>query len=258
MKVGAGISETLPGYRLPAGCYRSTASGEAHKDGQTATQSASTSEYCISAPTGPGGGGDLETCDHCDGSNIEPLVLDLNGDGIWTTSKDDGAVWFDLNGNGLPDLTAWTSGDHEDAFLYFDWNDNKIIDGGQELFGDATILPDGRRASHGYEALAAYDDPEFGGNADGVISRADAVWPRLRLWVDRNHDAMVSNDENSTLAAAGVVELSLAYVQMTAAENYGLDANGNRHLYQGSFAQKVRGETHRQSMHELYFVADLH
>jgi hypothetical protein len=89
------------------------------------------------APNGGpgGGGGDLEVCDHCDEWIVnEPLILDLNGDGIWTTNKGESPVWFDLNGNGVADLVAWTHPDHEDAFLYVDWNRNRTIDGGRELF----------------------------------------------------------------------------------------------------------------------------
>ncbi len=105
------------------------------------------------APRASGPVGDpppVEVCDHCDGGSIssEPLILDLNGDGIWTTSNHDDPVWFDLNGNGLAERTAWTHPDHEDGFLYVDWNGNRQIDGGTELFGDATRMPDGTKASH--------------------------------------------------------------------------------------------------------------
>jgi hypothetical protein len=35
------------------------------------------------------------------------------------------------------------------------------------------------------------DDPAYGGNGDGAITHHDHIWTRLRLWVDRNHDALV-------------------------------------------------------------------
>lgn len=78
----------------------------------------------------------------------------MNGDGIRTTRQSESPVWFDLDGNGIVDLTAWTSPDHEDGFLYVDWSRNRTIDGGRELFGDATSMPDGTRASMDTKPLA--------------------------------------------------------------------------------------------------------
>jgi len=189
---------------------------------------------------------------------MEPIVLDLDGDGILTTTKSGNPVWFDLDGNGNADLTAWTAPGEEDAFLYVDWNNNRTIDGGQELFGDATILPTGQRARNGYEALVAYDDPAYGGNYDGMITRDDWIWSRLRLWVDRNHDGAATNAENYTMGSLGIVEIPLVFTVMGAAENYGADAHGNQHYLQGEYLRRVHGEVRRLAIHEIYFVADLH
>jgi hypothetical protein len=207
----------------------------------------------------PGDPPPADACDHCTGGGMqnEPLILDLNGDGIWTTSKAVRPVWFDLNGNGVADLTAWTDPDHEDAFLYVDWNRNRTIDGGRELFGDATIMPNGARASHGYEALAAYDDPLYGGNGDGKISSADRIWSRLRLWVDRNHDGLVTPSENFALPDARVVSIALEYEVHGPEANYGTDSNGNWHLMQGTYTFRDRGRVRERAMHEVWFIADL-
>ncbi|HEX7829620.1 MAG TPA: hypothetical protein VF787_08190 [Thermoanaerobaculia bacterium] len=206
---------------------------------------------------GPGGGGEFtDPTNH--NSTYEPLILDLNGDGIQTTRQSESPVWFDLDGNGIVDLTAWTSPDHEDGFLYVDWNRNRTIDGGRELFGDATIMPDGTRASHGYEALSAHDDPAYGGNGDGQISRQDRVWSRLRLWVDRNHDGLVSNSENYTLAQADVVSISLDYEVFGPDRNYGADENDNLHLMRGAYGRRDRGQVSQRALHEVWFVAELH
>jgi len=167
-------------------------------------------------------------------------------------------VWFDLNGNGVADLTAWTDPDHEDGFLYVDWNRNRTIDGGRELFGDATIMPDGTRASHGYEALAAYDDPRYGGNGDGTISNADRIWSRLRVWVDRNHDALITPDENYSLGEARIVSISLEYDVYGPEAGYGADGNGNWHLMRGTCRTRERGRVQQRAMHEVWFAADLY
>lgn len=224
----------------------------------TFSQTFNGNSRCAPSGAGGGGGGGVQACDHCNdgGMQNEPLILDLNGDGIWTTAKTQSPVWFDLTGNGVADRTAWTAPDHEDGFLYVDWNGNRKIDGGQELFGDATLMPDGSKARHGYEALSAYDDPAYGGNGDGVITVSDRIWPRLWLWVDRNHDALVSNDENSTLAGAGVIAISLAWRGIGPERDYGADENGNLHLLQGNFTRRSRGRVQQFAMHEVYFSID--
>jgi len=198
-----------------------------------------------------------DVCDHCD-TTMEPLILDLDGNGILTTSKMRNPVWFDLDGNGALDLTAWTAPGEDDAFLYVDWNGNATIDGGRELFGDVTIMPNGVRARNGFEALSAYDHPSNGGNDDNSITRADRIWSRLRLWVDRNHDGVVTNDENTTLGGAGVVEIPLAFRVMTAVDDYGVDIHGNQHFLQGEYSRREHGRLHALAIHEIYFVVDLH
>ena len=189
----------------------------------------------------------------------EPLILDLNGDGIWTTRLAESPVWFDLTGNGVTDLTAWTDPRTEDAFLYFDLDHNHQIDGGRELFGDATLLPDGTAARTGYEALAAYDTGDKGGNGDGVISPADGVWGKIRLWVDRNHDGLMTRDEDASLASQGVLEISIAHTRLGAAQHYGLDSSGNFHFLQGSFKQRIVTEHGAQIVerqaHDVWFRA---
>jgi hypothetical protein len=184
----------------------------------------------------------------------EPLLLDLNGDGIHTTEPD---VRFDLTGDGAADLASWSNGATEEGFLYLDLNRNGIVDGGQELFGDVTFLPNGSRARHGFEALAAYDAPAQGGNGDGIISAGDRVWGSLRVWVDRNHDGIATHDENDALPAVQVVSISLAWETFGADRDYGRDAANNYHVFQGTFTQRVihngRPELVERAAHDIYF-----
>jgi hypothetical protein len=117
-------------------------------------------------------------------------------------------------------------------------------------------MPDGTKARHGYEALAAYDDPAYGGNGDGTITHGDRIWPRLWIWVDRNHDALVTSDENYTLASVGIVAISLAWRGSGPDQNYGADENGNLHLLKGKYSRRIRGNVRQLAMHEVYFSID--
>ncbi len=55
-----------------------------------------------------------------------------------------------------------------------------------------------------FDALARYDSLELGGNDDGVISEADAIWMRLRVWQDLDANGVPTNDELRTLPGCGI------------------------------------------------------
>ncbi|MBI5212124.1 MAG: hypothetical protein HY957_01975 [Nitrospirae bacterium] len=81
----------------------------------------------------------------------DPIMLDLDGDGIETTNVKDGA-YFDHDGNGFAEQTGWAASD--DGMLVMDRNGDGIINDGKELFGDQTILSDGTRAANGFQMAA--------------------------------------------------------------------------------------------------------
>lgn len=66
----------------------------------------------------------------------DPLIFDLNGDGI-TTSALNQEIYFDHDSNRFAKSTSWVS--QEDGLLVLDRNGNGLIDNGGELFGNHTI-----------------------------------------------------------------------------------------------------------------------
>jgi len=140
--------------------------------------------------------------------NHSPIVIDLLDDGF-AFSGPDGAVLFDLYAGGEPILLQWVVPGTDDAFLALDANGNGIVDDGAELFGNGTpLLTEGNLgAPNGFVALAQYDAPALGGNDDGQISEADAVWPYLRLWLDEDADGHSTPREMHTLEGFGIHEL---------------------------------------------------
>jgi hypothetical protein len=125
-------------------------------------------------------------------SQASPLIIDLNFNGVETDRLGIGA-YFDLDHNGFAEETAWAK--YNDGFLALDLNGNGIIDNGSELFGNNTILPDGSKASNGFEALKQYDS-----NGDGVINHVDDIWSKLRVWQDQTADA----DKTTSRVFAGI------------------------------------------------------
>lgn len=187
-----------------------------------------------------------ETCE-CDWSE-SPILLDLEGRGqnLHLTSAAEG-VLFDHNGDGEPELTAWTSGDSRVGFLVLDRNGDGAINDGAELFGDSTAQPDAPQPN-GFKALAVYDAPSEGGNGDGQISAADEIFASLRFWVDLNHDGSSRPAELLTLAQTRVVSLSLDFK-----ESRRTDQHGNQCRYRAPAAMLKKGKLHRTWAVDVFF-----
>jgi RHS repeat-associated protein len=143
----------------------------------------------------------------------DPLVLRLDGGPIRLTSLA-GGVPFDVDGDGQPERIAWTRAGTGTAFLTLDLDGDGLITSGAELLGMPVAAPRRQRPGAGensFTLLAAYDEPANGGNGDGMISAADAVFARLRLWQDVNHDGISQPDEFVPLTVAGIVSIELDY-----------------------------------------------
>ena len=120
----------------------------------------------------------------------DPLILDLDGNGIDITSLKDGQL-FDIDGDGTLDQTAWIKG--ADALLALDRNGDGEINDGRELFGDQ------HGAKDGFAELSKFDD-----NLDGLIDQQDGVFSSLVL--------LRADGSQQSLADAGIKSISLAMV----------------------------------------------
>ncbi|URK17095.1 hypothetical protein M9H61_16300 [Thalassospira sp. GO-4] len=120
----------------------------------------------------------------------DPLILDLDGNGIDITRLKDGQL-FDIDGDGTLDQTAWIKG--ADALLALDRNGDGEINDGRELFGDQ------HGAKDGFAELSKFDD-----NLDGLIDQQDGVFSSLVL--------LRADGSQQGLADAGIKSISLAMV----------------------------------------------
>ena len=138
----------------------------------------------------------------------DPLILDLDGNGITTSGIDprQSIILFDHNANGIKTASGWVAAG--EGILVRDINANGFIDTGRELFGDNTLLTRGARAgqlaANGFEALADLDS-----NGDAQFDALDAEFANLKLWKDLNQDGISQSEELFSLTALGVQSIQL-------------------------------------------------
>lgn len=156
----------------------------------------------------------------CEGGGCSPILLDLDQRNFKLTHWAEG-VLFDIDADGFREAIGWTAPDSQDGFLVLDRNGNGTVDAGNELFGNFSPQPPSE-SPNGYLALAVFDGFAEGGNLDGQISFEDAIFPRLRLWIDRNHDGVSDPGELEPLTAHCVETISVQYFTAQ-----GRDAHGN-------------------------------
>ncbi len=137
---------------------------------------------------------------------VSPIAIDLNGDGIQTLNIDKG-VKFDLLNTGNAINVGWISS--ADALLAVDNNGNGTIDNRAELFGGGV--------GEGFAKLASFDS-----NRDGFVTANDANFGQLKVWQDKNSDAVTNPNELFSLSDVGIVSLKVAHTS-----TFTLDAQAN-------------------------------
>lgn len=129
----------------------------------------------------------------------DPMVLDLDGDGIELTSLATSTTRFDLDEDGVDERTGWVS--PQDALLVHDANSNGLVDGVAELVGSARL--------DGFDALAPLD-----ANGDGRVDALDPAFTNLRVWRDLDANGVSDAGELLTPEQAGIRSFNLAFTQV--------------------------------------------
>lgn len=177
---------------------------------------------------------------------VDPLILDLNGDGVKLTSYADAPVLFDVdNDGGSLEQTGWVSA--QDGIVVQDLNGDGIINGIQETLSEyfnGVAGQDGnagtRRYADGFAALRSLD-----ANQDGIFNSADAAWSSVRVWIDANHDGLSWVDANGNgIKDTGEAselktfsELGVTRINLDSARQSGEVQEGNEVLSRGSFVR---------------------
>ena len=171
---------------------------------------------------------------------VDPLIVDLDGDGIETISLKNN-VHFDFDGDKSAEAMGWVGSD--DGLLVFDENGNGKIDGGNELFGNASSISEDEIAANGFLALANYDN-----NADGVMDEKDAMYSKIQVWRDVNSNGKTEDGELLSLKQAGIKSINLNY-----SEQYAVDDMGNEHNQVSTYTDFNGKEF---DIHDVWFEMD--
>ncbi|WP_165448600.1 calcium-binding protein [Rhizobium leguminosarum] len=139
----------------------------------------------------------------------DPLVLDLDGDGIELTALDRSKSKLDLDN----DLYSESSGfvGKDDGVLVRDLNGDGKITGSNEMFGNAT--------TSGLVALALLDGNHDGKvdatdsgladfNGDGAVNTAD-TFSSLLVWQDANENHITDAGELKSVAERGIASINV-------------------------------------------------
>ncbi|NEQ95340.1 MAG: hypothetical protein F6K30_01180, partial [Cyanothece sp. SIO2G6] len=130
--------------------------------------------------------------------NIDPIILDLNNNGVDLISLDQSSVAFDMDNDGVSDRTGWLS--PEDGFLAHDRNGDGQINNITELFSEYHSPG----AHTGLQALATLDS-----NSDQQIDIQDAAFTELSVWRDRNTNGNTDPGELMPIEESGISAIAL-------------------------------------------------
>jgi Ca2+-binding RTX toxin-like protein len=163
----------------------------------------------------------------------DPLVLDLNGDGVKLTDWLTDPVLFDADHDGgTKEQTGWVS--REDGIVVMDLNGNGKIDNISETLSEyfnGTEGTDGEAGTkpfaNGLAALKSLDS-----NNDDAFTSIDTAWSNVQVWVDADHDGDTDVGELKSLGELGISSISLVGVVQS-----GLVSGGNEVLATSTFVQ---------------------
>jgi hypothetical protein len=182
--------------------------------------------YFPEGDTGP------QECETRGGANCTSTIMELPVDashilivlrGKPQLGSPERGVLFDVNGGGHVVRVSQPIGTSS-GWLVLTSRPDARVDARIEMVGSATRLASGRPSGNAYRALR-----EFDSNSDGMLDGRDALWSRLRVWIDRDRDGQANTNELMTLDGLGVRAFSLsAELEPTS------DRHGNRYLHRAS------------------------
>ncbi len=133
----------------------------------------------------------------------DPVVIDLDNDGLEFIDLDHSQVSFVTDESGEARRIAWVGGD--DGILAYDIDGDGQINRFDEIAFGSHIDPQ----TSGISDLQALQHIEFDSNQDGIFDTSDDKWRQFRLWRDVNSNGKSDDGELQTMQQAGLRQLYL-------------------------------------------------
>ena len=131
--------------------------------------------------------------------SLDPLIIDLNNDGLQLISLENSSTRFDIDADGYAENTAWVS--PQDGILTIDLNGDGTINNITEIFsehyGDGT-------PNSGLNAISTLDSTK-----NGIISASDDQFNQILVWQDLNQNGISEANELKTLAQHNITSINL-------------------------------------------------
>ena len=145
----------------------------------------------------------------------DPIILNLDGGAVQTQGLETSTAFFDMQNDGEKVHTGWvTAGE---GLLVYD------PDGSNSVTGDRDLVA-------GFDALKELAG-EVDGASSGTLSASDALWSKLKVWVDTTGTGDFHSDQLYTLGQLGITSINLN------AANVERNSNGNTILADSSFTR---------------------
>jgi len=140
---------------------------------------------------------------------VDPIIIDLDGDGVEIVASDDFPFLFDIDGDGFEERTDWfASGD---GLLVLDVNGDGEINSVKEVIS----------ASLDHDLIAGDEDnslialAKFDADDNKVLDSNDFIFDQLKVWVDSDQDSYTDPTELKSLAEIGIQSIDLTMMPNT-------------------------------------------
>jgi hypothetical protein len=147
---------------------------------------------------------------------VDPIILNLNGGSVETTSLTASPASFDMQNNGQKVQTGW--GTVGEGYLVYDPNDAN----------NTTVVNRDSQLVAGFDALQTLAQ-QVDGTSNGSLTANDALWKSLKVWVDTTGTGQFQNGQLYSLDQLGITSLDLGGTKVNQ------DNNGNQILVDSTF-----------------------
>ena len=139
----------------------------------------------------------------------DPIILNLDHKPISTASVETSSALFDVHNDGKLLQTGW--GTAGEGYLVDTSNGKSSVVSNKDIV-------------HTFDQLKAFDT-----NNDWILDSKDRVWSTMKIWVDKEGDALFFGDNLVGLDEVGIKSIDLSYIHADRFDN------GNKIISESSF-----------------------